>query len=159
MSIVALPTINISGDPLADLGDSLAGKTPKILAEVYSGSKRLVMYTGGDACGFTTITEDGSQVSPIHLSSTWPSKGEGHTDYSAGPYNTASGSGDSTAWASMACGKNAMVIEYSPRIPMEVSRARGQVTIERKPGHPLTLVLIVGETKVREEIASHLPRG
>lgn len=145
-----IKVISVAGDPLEDESDSVPGGTPKFLAEVRSDSRRMLMYVNSDSCGFFAIPHD-SQTIDMHLISQWPGKGEGNTRYPAGPYNTSSGSGSSKAWASLACSRNAMVIEYTG--PLDTAATtRGDISITRSPDRPSTSLIVVGDQHVRKMI-------
>jgi hypothetical protein len=145
-----IKVINVAGDPLKDESDSVPGGTPKFLAEIRSESQRMLMYVNSDSCGFFATPRD-SQTIDIHLISQWPDEGEGNTRYPAGPYNTSSGSGSSKAWASLACSRNAMVIEYTG--PLDTAATtRGDISITRSPDRPSTSLIVVGDQHVRKMI-------
>ncbi|GGW25340.1 hypothetical protein GCM10010381_06120 [Streptomyces xantholiticus] len=145
--------ISVADDPLAEHDDSLTGGSPKFLAEVKSGSQRILMYANKTSCGFLTIPHADPPAIGLHLISQWPSEREGNSHYPAGPYNSSSGSDSSKAWASLACSRNAMVIEYTGSLDT-AAETRGSVSITRAPDRRSGSLIVVGDQEVRKRITA-----
>ncbi|WP_327364929.1 hypothetical protein [Streptomyces sp. NBC_01296] len=146
-----LEAISVADDPLAD-AESASSGTLKILAELRDGQDRIIMFANGDSCGIQVDAKGDQKANRIHLVSKWPAGGEGSNIYPAGPYNSASGSGPQK-WVSLLCSKNAMVIEYASDKSEAPVNPRGHVTVTQVSDRPVTSRIIVGERKVREQIA------
>ncbi|MGP3691295.1 hypothetical protein ACTVZO_42680 [Streptomyces sp. IBSNAI002] len=147
-SLADLETVAVTGDPLADTAGPV-----KIIAELQYGTKRLVAYVNNDSCGILTDSNtDPTTANRIHLVSKWPAPGEGSNSFPAGPYNSASGFGGPKSWASLLCGKNAMVIEFVSGEDSAPEQLRGQVAVTQVTSSPPTSRIIIGEPAVRKEI-------
>ncbi|MGW5852492.1 hypothetical protein ACWFQ8_31970 [Streptomyces sp. NPDC055254] len=149
--LAEMETISVADDPLADMDGPI-----KILSELKFGQERLIAYVRNDSCGILATSKNQPTVNQIHLVSKWPSGGEGSNRYPQGPYNSASGVGDPKIWASLLCGKNAMVIEYSSGHPGAPEQARGPVTVAQVTHHPVTSRIIVGDPVARQQIEGPL---
>ncbi|MFJ8078974.1 hypothetical protein ACIQ7Q_34845 [Streptomyces sp. NPDC096176] len=147
--------ISVADDPLAEHDDSLTGGSPKFLAEVKSGTQRILMYANKTSCGFLTIPHADRPAIGIHLISQWPSEREGNSPYPAGPYNSSSGSDSSRTWASLACSRNAMVIEYTGSLDTD-AESRGNVSVTRAADPRAASLIVVGSQEVREMITARV---
>ncbi|MCJ1677856.1 hypothetical protein MTF65_10975 [Streptomyces sp. APSN-46.1] len=147
-----LESIGVSDDPLNDFEEASAGSL-RILAELDSSQRRIIAYINGDSCGLLITSKADPKVNDIHLVSHFARGDDGTNPYPAGPYNSASGAGSSTKWASMHCGTNAIVIEYTPGEPDAPMNARGHASVMRIPHGPSATRIVIGEQKTREQIA------
>ncbi|MFJ3975941.1 hypothetical protein [Streptomyces sp. NPDC090021] len=142
-----LESISIADDPLADSGGAV-----RILSEVKYERGRLIAYVKSESCGIVATSTHDAQEEKIVLSSEWPRGDEGSNTLPAGPYNSASGAGGTNTWASLLCGKNAMVIEYSAGQAGGPGQSRGQTAVGQVPGQPKTSRIIVAAPDTRDEI-------
>lgn len=121
---------------------------------------RLIAYTEGHRCGLQVIRTDDEKHPVLSLDTAMPkSNDQGSTRFAAGPYlkSSATGSGTSKPWASMSCGRNAMVLEYSSQDAGSPSQPRGSVSAIEGPKGNKTLYVAVGDDKARKKILSSLP--
>ncbi|MFF5439685.1 hypothetical protein [Streptomyces achromogenes] len=133
--------------------------SPKVIGELRKGNYRLIAYVQGDSCGLRVAETTKPEHSLLHITSAWPRKdSEGSASYPAGPYSFASAAGanGSKLWASLACSKSAMVIEYSAPEPGAVSDQRGNVSIEEQHKTSGSLAVIVGSREARERISKRI---
>ncbi|MEU5069191.1 hypothetical protein AB0G95_34700 [Streptomyces virginiae] len=142
-----LESISIADDPLTDTGGAV-----RILAEVPYEHGRLIAYVKSGSCGIVATSTRDAKREKIALSSEWPSGDEGSNTLPAGPYNSASGAGGTDTWASLLCGKNAMVIDYTASQAGAPGQSRGQTSVAQVPGQPTTTRTIVGAPETRHEI-------
>ncbi|MFF8264990.1 hypothetical protein [Streptomyces virginiae] len=147
MPLSDLESISIEDDPLTDTGGAV-----RILAEVPYEHGRLIAYVKNDSCGIVATSTHDAKEEKIALSSEWPHGDEGSNTLPAGPYNSASGAGGTNTWASLLCGKNAMVIEYTANQAGAPGQSRGQTAVAQVPGQPTTSRIIVGAPETRHEI-------
>lgn len=153
-----LDPINVSGDVFADI-EFEGSQQPRVVGEVRKGKYRIIAYTQGESCGVVAVSADDPKVSSVHLDSQWSKESSNSAQkYPAGPYSFTSGAGsrDPGAWTSLACSKNAMVIEYASRETEPASTPRGSLSIEEKAGKPPTLTMVVGSEKARSKILPHV---
>ncbi|MEU5146603.1 hypothetical protein AB0G42_05285 [Streptomyces yangpuensis] len=132
-----------------------------VLAELRYGHGRLIAYVQGDSCGIvaTPVGEGDAGAVPIRLVAKRPGAGGGSSRLPVGPYNSASVAGGPRTWASLLCGENAMVIEYSSvgeGVPRQV---RGPVTVTRTGGRPAVSRIIVGDPAARGLIEERTGTG
>lgn len=154
-----LKAITASGNPLEDIG-SFPGEEPvKILAEVKQGPYRILAYASESSCGLTS-SSDGAGSGKIHLTSKWPVEENGATLYPAGTYNISSGDDGFGLWISMACGQNAMVIQYRSAELRDSDQVelRGHVSVNSTENKSATSRVVVGGQKVREGITAQVER-
>ncbi|MFH8339819.1 hypothetical protein [Streptomyces sp. AM6-12] len=131
---------------------------PKVIGEVRKGPYRLIAYIQGDSCGLRVTDASDPKRALLHVTSAWPANdSDGSAKYPAGPYSFASagGASGSDTWASLGCGKSAMVIGYSSRTYGPVSDQRGDVSVKKNSEDPVALMVVIGPRGVREKI---LPR-
>ncbi|KOV13289.1 hypothetical protein ADK90_38340 [Streptomyces sp. XY413] len=147
MPLSDLESISLADDPLADSSGAV-----RILSEVQYEHGRLIAYVKNDSCGIVATSTHAAQKEKIALSSEWPRGDEGSNTLPAGPYNSASGAGGTNTWASMLCGKNAMVIEYTAGQAGAPGQSRGQTAVTQVPGQPKTSRIIVAAPNTRDEI-------
>ncbi|MGE6730812.1 hypothetical protein [Streptomyces sp. NPDC059900] len=156
------PEISVSGDPFAELDDARPSAERRAIGELHKGGERLIAYTEGGRCGLL-VTRSGNEKGPVlSLDTAMPkSDDQGSSKMPAGPYlkSSATGSGASKPWASMSCGKNAMVIEYSSHGTGNPSKPRGSVSTAEGPEGSHSLFVAVGEEGARKKILSALPPG
>ncbi|MGI5485165.1 hypothetical protein [Streptomyces lavendofoliae] len=152
--LTRLGEINVSGDIFSDVDKSGKSK-PRVLGEIQKGNHRIIAYVQEEACGLIAVPETNPQSSSVHLTVKWPERSsEGSSKYSGGPYSLASaaGSDDLGSWASLACSRNAMVIEYSSRAKAPSTRPSGNVSAQDKAGSPPTLTMVIGSPAARGEL-------
>ncbi|MFD6115302.1 hypothetical protein ACFWG0_35125 [Streptomyces yangpuensis] len=142
-----LESISIADDPLADTDGPV-----RIVSEVQYAHGRLIAYVKNESCGIVAISTQDSKEEKIDLASEWPRGDEGSNTYPAGPYNSVSGAGGPKTWASMLCGKSAMVIEYATGQAGAPGQSRGQTAVTQVPGQPTTSRIIVGAPGTRDQI-------
>ncbi|MFF3765679.1 hypothetical protein ACFYYR_16545 [Streptomyces sp. NPDC001922] len=155
-----LPEISISGDPLAGRESGESPGTQRVLGEVYKGKARIIAYTEGDKCGVLVLNSGHKKDASINLITGWPDhRSEGSSNLPAGPYSTSSGAdSEGTGRASLSCGKNAMVVQYSSDVPASVSRQRGSVTTAPSPGKK-NFSVVVAPRGIRKSIVDDLPES
>ncbi|WP_449480042.1 hypothetical protein [Streptomyces avidinii] len=146
-----ITSIAIADDPLAE-----ASEQPKILAEVEGDQHRVIVYATQDSCGLFIASHADPKSADIHLVSNWPSGSEGSDAHAAGPFNAVSGAGGSALWASMMCGRHAVVVEYTCDQSEGRSQVRGNVSTEQVSDHPSTLRVVVGGSRARELITERV---
>ncbi|MEU2717834.1 hypothetical protein [Streptomyces sp. NPDC007205] len=130
-------------------------RPPKVIGEVRASSYHLVAYIQGDSCGLRVADTKDSKKSLIQITSAWPrNSSEGNLSYPAGPYSFASAAGanGSGLWASLACSKSAMVIDYSSQDHGSASDQRGNVSINERHNDVGKLAVIIGSQEARERI-------
>ncbi|AQT70395.1 hypothetical protein [Streptomyces sp. fd1-xmd] len=142
-----LESISIADDPLTDTDGPV-----RILSEIRYEHGRLIAYVKGESCGIVAASGQDAEGEKIDLTSEWPRGDEGSNTYPAGPYNSVSGAGGAKTWASMLCGRNAMVIEYSASQAGAPGQSRGQTAVAQVPGQPTTSRIIVGAPGTRDQI-------
>ncbi|MCH0542685.1 hypothetical protein I3F58_24615 [Streptomyces sp. MUM 203J] len=150
-----LEVIAVSDNPLEAIG-SFPGEEPvKILAEVKQGPYRILAYASESSCGLTS-SSDGAGSGKTHLASKWPTGENGATLHPGGPYNISSSDDGFGFLISMACGRNAMVIQYRSAELRDSGEAesRGHVSVDSTEGQSATSRIVVGGQKVRERIAT-----
>lgn len=78
---------------IIQLGDSVSGESPRIVADVSHGRQRLVVYADRDSCGFLTTAAEtgGTYEPPISISSAWPVKDNAQSSDAGGPFHTVRG--------------------------------------------------------------------
>ncbi|MER5973921.1 hypothetical protein ABT112_30125 [Streptomyces sp. NPDC002055] len=155
-----LPDISISGDPLAGRESGESPGTQRVLGEVHKGKARIIAYTEGDRCGVLVVNSGHTKNASINLITGWPDhKSEGSSNLPAGPYSTSSGAdSEGTGRASLSCGKNAMVVQYSSDVPASVSRQRGSVTTATSPGKK-KISVVVAPGGIRKSMMADLPKS
>ncbi|MFD0547846.1 hypothetical protein ACFQ0X_00790 [Streptomyces rectiviolaceus] len=155
------PEISVSGDPFSALDAARPSADRRAVGELRRGADRLIAYTEGHRCGLQVIRSDGEKHPVLSLDTAMPKNDDqGSNRFAAGPYlkSTATGSGTSKPWASMSCGRNAMVIEYSSQDTATPSKPRGSVSAIEGPKGNKTLYVAVGDDKARKKILASLPR-
>ncbi|THA82272.1 hypothetical protein [Streptomyces sp. A0592] len=152
--LTRLAGIHVDGGLPADV----AGPAT-ILSEVRYGRSRLIAYVTGDSCGILATPAADPEAGPIRLVSKWPAGSEGSSRHPAGPYNSASAAGPH-GWASLLCGRNAMVIEYDPGgdggVPVQ---ARGETGVTPVGDRPAVSRVVVGGTEARRRIGDRVGSG
>ncbi|MEU6210844.1 hypothetical protein ABZ891_13115 [Streptomyces sp. NPDC047023] len=142
-----LEPISIADSPLAGADGAV-----RIVSEVPYPNGRLIAYVKEGACGIFATSAQDSNEEKIDLASEWPRGDEGSNTNPAGPYNKVSGAGGPKTWASMLCGKSAMVIEYATGQAGAPGPGRGHTTVAQLPGRPATSRIIVGAPDIRDRI-------
>ncbi|MFH9072104.1 hypothetical protein [Streptomyces alboflavus] len=150
-----LPEIPVSGDPLGESGGDDPGEVPRgtrPVAEVRLGKDRLVAYVDAEACA---LVVDAPKAGRFSLRTAWPKDdSDASTDsLPGGPYARSSTSGHErrSARAQLSCGERAMVVTYDVPGALDVSGARGAVSVVRPRKRNVTLV-VVGPEDVRARI-------
>lgn len=153
-----LDELSLSGDPMAEQDAELPVKERRPIGETRIGSNRIIAYVEGSRCGLLVIDSKGS-VS-ISLETQWPQDAsQGSSRLPAGPYNSTSapGTNNSDPWASLSCGKNSMIIEYTSRVPGHVSAPRGSMeVVDNSQKNHTRYFVVVGSEAVRTEISNGL---
>ncbi|MBB4888343.1 hypothetical protein [Streptomyces netropsis] len=154
-----LEEITLEGDPLSDMDSGPTPEKRQPVGEIHMGSHRIIAYAEGRKCGLLVINS--AKGTPISLKAEWPQNADqGSSRLPAGPYRSSSASGSSASdpWASLSCGKNAMIVEYAPKASERPSAPRGSVTVanSRKSDNSF---IVVGPKDVRADILSKLPAG
>ncbi|MEU5959062.1 hypothetical protein [Streptomyces sp. NPDC047525] len=150
----------MSGDPFAALDAARPSADRRAVGELRRGADRLIAYTEGHRCGLQVIRSDDEKHPVLSLDTAMPKNDDqGSNRFTAGPYlkSSATGSGASKPWASVSCGRNAMVIEYASRDTATPSKPRGSLSAIEGPKADKTLYVAVGEDKDRKKVLSSLP--
>ncbi|WP_159399690.1 hypothetical protein [Streptomyces alboflavus] len=150
-----LREIQVSGDPLGELGADDPGARTRPVAEVRLGGDRLVAYVDPEAWG---LVVDAPRAGHFGLKTAWPKDDDPGTDsLPGGPYAQSSSSGYErrSAWVQLLCGGRAMIVRYEARGAHDVSGVRGAMSVVRSRTRNATLV-VIGPKKVRSVIARKL---
>ncbi|MFG2196014.1 hypothetical protein [Streptomyces sp. NPDC048639] len=156
-----LPEVVAADAPLAMEEIPVPAEKQRILGEVYSGGKRIIAYTGGQACGLLVLRSSTSRERVTTMKASWPTESSvGSSILPMGPYSTATSSNadDKGSWTSLSCAKDAMVIEYASDRSFRVTRTRGAVSTVRLHGRKNDLAVVVGEKSARSRIMARLTR-
>ncbi|MFF5130989.1 hypothetical protein ACFY41_29210 [Streptomyces syringium] len=142
---------------MSDLDSGPKPEKRQPVGELRMGSNRIIAYVEGRKCGL--LVTNSNKGAPISLKAEWPQDAaQGSSRLPAGPYHSSSASGSSPSdpWASLSCGKNAMIIEYVPKAPERPSAPHGSVAIADSR-QSRNAVIVVGPKAIRDDILSKLP--
>ncbi|MFI6009728.1 hypothetical protein ACIBAG_13045 [Streptomyces sp. NPDC051243] len=151
-----LPTVDVAGDPFAELDVTPHEADRRVIGEVGVGSERLIVYTEGEKCGLLATPSGTHQKPSLQLLTSWPKKAdEGSSRLPFGPYMKTSGygSGDTPAWAELSCSKKAAVVNYSPVDDGKEIRRAGSVSLSRSADGK-SISVVVGKEEQRNKILS-----
>ncbi|MCZ1008662.1 hypothetical protein [Streptomyces lydicus] len=152
-----LPKVDLQDDLLSEQ-DSLSGpEERKVIGEVRNGADRIVVYVAGRRCGLATTREGDQKNLSIHVLDTWPKDGtQGAADLPYGPYSDTSANGSGGTWASLSCGKDAMVVKFrSPNVSKELKH-RGSLDVIKPTSAERSVSVVVGEKGIREKVRAAL---
>ncbi|MER5782504.1 hypothetical protein ABT104_12375 [Streptomyces mobaraensis] len=127
----------------------------KVVGTVRKGSHRLVAYTKEGVCGLVVSDAKEPYRPLIDITSAWPTTDtDGSGRYPAGPYGFVSGAGadGSGTWASLYCGKAAMVIDYSSQERAAATHRSGNVSAKEGRREASSLTVVIGSEEVREKV-------
>lgn len=155
-SLLQLPVVNLADDPLSERDVSSPEKS-RVLGEVRNGPDRIIIYTAGQKCGLATTREGDESNLSIQVLTAWP-KGstQGSTRLPHGPYLNSSAKGSHGTWASLSCGKDAMIIKFFSPDNSKTSNYRGSLDVIKSPNTEVPVSIVVGTRETREKIAAAL---
>ncbi|WP_431043743.1 hypothetical protein ACQUSR_18880 [Streptomyces sp. P1-3] len=149
------PEIALSGDPLAGQDIGVPSEKLHALAEFHKGPDRIIVYTQGEKCGLSVVSSEGERTS-LQVLAAWPKTDDaaGSSELPFGPYAMASaaGSGASRPWASLSCGKDAMVVEYTSQSAESATNVRGAISVAKTSRNRKSVSMVVGPDSVRKKI-------
>ncbi|MGX1755699.1 hypothetical protein ACWIG5_02060 [Streptomyces lydicus] len=128
-----------------------------MIGEVRNGTDRIIVYVAGRRCGLATTREGDQKSLSIHVLDAWPKGGtQGAADLPNGPYSHVSANGSGGTWASLSCGKDAMVVKFwSPNVSKELKH-RGSLDVIKPTSAERSVSVVVGEKGVREKVRAAL---
>ncbi|MFF0197308.1 hypothetical protein ACFVZE_33930 [Streptomyces anulatus] len=153
------PEISVNGHPFAALDAARPSADRRAIGDLRMGAERIMAYTEGPRCGLQVIRSNDEKHPVLSLDTAMPKNDDqGNTRFAAGPYlkSSATGSGTSKPWASLSCGRSAMVIENSSQDAGTPSKSRGSLSTIEGPKVNKTFYVAVGEDKDRKKILSSL---
>lgn len=129
----------------------------RVVGEVRNGDDRIIVYVAGRKCGLATTREGDQGNLSIHMRSAWPKDGaQGAEDLPYGPYSDSSSNGPGGTWASLSCGKDAMVVKFfSPNLS-DTSKYRGSLDVVKSASTERPVSIVVGERGVRGKVRDAL---
>lgn len=156
-SLLQLPVLNLADDPLSEQDVSTSPGGLRVLGEVRNGPDRLIIYTAGHKCGLVTTRKGDESNFSIQVLTAWPEDStQGSASLPHGPYLNSSAKGSQGTWASLSCGKEAMIIKFfSPKISKSLNY-RGSLDVIKSPNSENPVSIVVGTREVREKISAAL---
>ncbi|MEV5138928.1 hypothetical protein AB0K71_28935 [Streptomyces syringium] len=151
-----LEEISLEGDPLSDMDSGPKPEKRQPVGEIHMGSHRIIAYVEGRKCGLLVINS--AKGTPISLKAEWPQDADrGSSHLPAGPYRSSSASGSSASdpWASLSCGKKAMIVEYAPKASERSSAPHGSIAVANSRKSSSSFI-VVGPKDVRADILNKL---
>lgn len=94
----------------------------------------------------------------IDITTQWPTApGQGSNQIPGGPYLTASSPGttNTTPFASMACGDNSMIVQYSGYNTGPIAATSGPVSVIKSKSDKSLVIVIVGSAASRRIVTQH----
>ncbi|MGD3105512.1 hypothetical protein [Streptomyces sp. YGL11-2] len=155
--LLQLPVVNLADDPLSEQDGSIGPEKRRVIGEVRNGPDRIIIYTAGQKCGLATTREGDERHLSIYLLTAWPkdsNQGDKHLPF--GPYLNSSATGSGGTWASISCGKDAMVVKFFAPHISGTSKYRGSLNVVKplNAGSPISVV--AGTREIREKISTAL---
>lgn len=150
--LLHLPAIDLADDPLPEQDTSV-----RRIGEVHNGPDRIIIYTTGQKCGLATTRKGDEKRLSINLLTEWPkdsTRGITHRPYA--PYSNSSAKGSDGTWASLSCGKDAVIIKFfSPDIS-KTSEHRGSLDVIKPSSTGSPISIVVGTKGIRNKVSSAL---
>lgn len=152
-----LPVVNLPDDPLNEQDGSSGPEKRRVIGEVRNGADRIIVYVAGRKCGLATTREGDQKNLSLHVLDAWPKDGtQGTADLPYGPYSDTSVNGSGGTWASLSCGKDAMVVKFSSPNLSKASKYRGSLDVVKPTSAERSVSIVVGERGVREKVRAGL---
>ncbi|MFF4950160.1 hypothetical protein [Streptomyces chattanoogensis] len=149
--------VNLADDPLSEHDVSIGPEKRRVVGEVRNGPDRIIIYTTGQKCGLATTRKGDDKDLSLHVLTAWPKdRTDGTTSLPRGPYLNASGNGSRGTWASLSCGKEAMVVKFFSPAIATTSTYRGSLDVIKPPNAESPVSIVVGPRDIREKISAAL---
>ncbi|MFG2890275.1 hypothetical protein [Streptomyces sp. NPDC048248] len=144
--------VDLADDPLPEQDSSV-----RRIGEVHNGPDRIILYTTGQKCGLATTRKGDEKRLSVNLLTAWPTDStHGPTRLPYGPYLNSSAKGSNGTWASISCGKDAMVVKFfSPNIS-KTSKYRGSLDVIKPSNAENPLSIVVGTKEIRHKVSAAL---
>lgn len=155
--LLRLPVVDLPDDPLSEQ-DGLSGREERrVIGEVRNGVDRVIVYVTGRKCGLATTREGDQKNLSIHVLDAWSQEGaQGAVALPFGPYSHTSANGSGGTWASLSCGKDAMVVKFSSPHVSKTWKHRGSLDVVKQASAERSVSIVVGTGAVRERVRAAL---
>ncbi|MGW1809595.1 hypothetical protein [Streptomyces sp. NPDC002078] len=160
----SLPRVDLTGKVSDTANPVLSPASSRVIAQVRSGPDYLIAYVTGHKCGLLVIRPDSPHAVQLQVTAAWPENpSEGSSRLPGGPYLTAtSTSATPGTFASLYCGVNSEVIEYSSSATGPASGVPsgiGPVSVVKPSKSGAPIIVSVGNADTRHDVTAHYKKA
>ncbi|MER0481394.1 hypothetical protein ABR737_24155 [Streptomyces sp. Edi2] len=155
--LLRLPVVDLPDDPLSEQDGLNGPEKRRVIGEVRNGADRIIVYVTGQKCGLATTREGDQENLSLHVLGAWPEDGtQGAVALPYGPYSHTSANGSGGTWASLSCGKDAMVVKFSSPNVSKTLKHRGSLDVVKSASAERSVSIVVGTGAIRERVRAAL---